>query len=253
MVCLERELYADFRPGVSISHSSSTLRRQYPYRFPTDIPPGTAIPAWAYLDITTWVNFNATEAEDYEKVNHTEVTGSLGASTASAATSSTNGVGTGRTTSFSTSAAATTSITSPTSSAVGASSKKSNTGAIAGGVVGGVAGVACAIVLLVLWYRVRKLQKPQPSYPSSQPTPALPMSPVMSTGKIALYVSECATYYLPRFIDTDHRIRTTQAPFLLQRTPLLFRIMIIPITMNIILPHQPVITSHQAEALIIMV
>ncbi|GJE90801.1 hypothetical protein PsYK624_069450 [Phanerochaete sordida] len=87
------------------------------------IPDGTAVPAWAFLDVTQSGNvFNATQAQDYSTRNNTMVTASGLAQPS----------GTG----------------SP-------SAHKSNTGAIVGGVVAGVTAMIAIVSALIFWRRRR--------------------------------------------------------------------------------------------------
>ncbi|TDL21361.1 hypothetical protein BD410DRAFT_804288 [Rickenella mellea] len=108
--------------------------------YPQDIPPGTTIPAWAYLNVATSDIFNLTEAQ---------VLQSLPESTASV-----NQVTQTRTAGA-----------NPTQSGP-ASGKSSNTGAIAGGIVGGIYAVVI-ISNLFIYYRNKKRRN---TMGSSQPS-----------------------------------------------------------------------------------
>jgi len=94
--------------------------------YPEPIPSGTAVPAWAYIDVSKSDNFNATAAQLNEQENHPESTAS-GPSATGAVPSATN---------------------VPSSSG-----KKSNTGAIVGGVVGGIGGAAILAAIAFFFWR----------------------------------------------------------------------------------------------------
>ncbi|OAX38931.1 hypothetical protein K503DRAFT_865799 [Rhizopogon vinicolor AM-OR11-026] len=125
----------------SWSFNCSTI---YNSTYPMDIPTGTTVPHWAYLDVVTNDTFNpslALQAGDSPESTATKVqsTGSTIPSTTSlfSLTPSPN--------------IATSSAAQSTTS----TSKSSNVGAIAGGVVGGVVGIA-AIVGLAAWFCVKR-------------------------------------------------------------------------------------------------
>ncbi|KAJ3490215.1 hypothetical protein NLI96_g1570 [Meripilus lineatus] len=130
------------------------LRRRYGHV----IPPGTAIPAWAYLTISDPSNpWNPVTARAVADSNAPEST-AVPSSTSSPSSSSTIPV------------------PPPTQS-----SSKSNTGAIVGGVVGGVLGLAILCLLGFFLYRYlknkerRKVSTATPALfdpPSTQPSPA---------------------------------------------------------------------------------
>ncbi|KAF9265501.1 hypothetical protein L218DRAFT_142546 [Marasmius fiardii PR-910] len=101
--------------------------------FPGDIPSGTAVPSWAYLDISSSDTFEPDRAKAL--ANGPESTGTpkpTGSNTPPP-------------------------LVSPTaaSSDSGGSNNSSNAGAIAGGVVGGVAGVAI-IAVFAFWFLRRR-------------------------------------------------------------------------------------------------
>ena len=124
----------------------------YDYRFPKPIPAGTAIPAWAFIDVVTTDTFNVTAAEDVSLQNKTEI----GPTTADVTSS------TGSTTTP-TSTASTAPATPTSSGGQGAgtfgnaaeTATKSNVGPIVGGVVGGLFGVAL-VLAAAFWYRRRR-------------------------------------------------------------------------------------------------
>ncbi|KAI0721996.1 hypothetical protein C8T65DRAFT_172407 [Cerioporus squamosus] len=141
--------------------------------YPNPIPSGTAIPAWAFQDVTTLNVFDVAEAE---------LTGDTPESTASppASTSTTStfsaALGATATLPSSSSSSTTTSSTSPsfTTGAPAESGdghrKSSNVGAIVGGVVGGVLGflsLGSAIVYMLL--RQRKLDRKAEAQASGRP------------------------------------------------------------------------------------
>lgn len=104
------------------------------FGYPEDIPSGTAIPNWAYQDVTTTDNFNVTLAQSV---------GDAPESTATKAQTTANGVSAG---------AVSASLTAlPTVTPSPFSSKPSDVGAIAGGVVGGIVGLA-ALAALGIWF-----------------------------------------------------------------------------------------------------
>ena len=133
------------------------------YRFPETIPVGTAVPAWAYLDVTTSNDWNLTTAKNYAAQNKTEITNP-------SSTSSTSSTSMSSTSSGSASPTATTAPTTHTS-------KKTNVGAIVGGVVGGVCGAVLLLLALLFWYRRRKAQRRPPSAQFRQPSPVLIAAP----------------------------------------------------------------------------
>ncbi|KDQ60966.1 hypothetical protein JAAARDRAFT_31964 [Jaapia argillacea MUCL 33604] len=108
--------------------------------YPQNIPLGTAVPAWAYLDVTKADIFDPAAAEALNAPESTATsskpTGSLTSSGPSSGTASST-------------------TTGPPSSTSTAAGKKSNTGAIAGGVVAGVV-VLALIVAGVAFYLMRK-------------------------------------------------------------------------------------------------
>ncbi|KAG2078817.1 hypothetical protein BDR04DRAFT_1112202 [Suillus decipiens] len=111
--------------------------------FPLDIPSGTKVPNWAYLNLTNG-QFDPTVAQ---------INGDLPESTAT-------GVPSTATVIHSTTLPASlttlyTSSTTTTGPSTTSSSLSSNVGAIAGGVIGGIAGAA-VIIGLATWYFVKR-------------------------------------------------------------------------------------------------
>ncbi|TDL21359.1 hypothetical protein BD410DRAFT_789792 [Rickenella mellea] len=144
--------------GVCQSHAIITWSRWktncttvYLSVYPEDIPSGTAIPAWAYLDISTSDIFNPAAAQALQ--SSPESTASLSRVTQSA--SGANPTQNGST-----------------------STKSSNTGAIAGGVVGGVAVVALAAILILFLIRQRNNKARGMMDPSKQHIGMHPETPV---------------------------------------------------------------------------
>ncbi|KIJ69050.1 hypothetical protein HYDPIDRAFT_164720 [Hydnomerulius pinastri MD-312] len=126
----------------------------YPSAFPYDIPSGTAVPEWAYQDVTTSDMFNVTLAQAVgdtpeSTATHVQSTGSIiPSTTGSVPASLTN-----------------TPAPTQTQSGGSGSGKSSNTGAIAGGVVGGIVGLA-AIVGVIVYFVMKKKRSQIP--PSAQ-------------------------------------------------------------------------------------
>lgn len=110
----------------------------YPKVFPDNIPTGTTVPAWAYLDVTASDTFNVTAAQGIG--DSPESTAVPTQTTATALPSSTAASG------------------SPTSS-----SHTSHTGAIAGGVVGGVVGLAAVAGVIIFFALRRRRTRTPPS------------------------------------------------------------------------------------------
>ncbi|KAG1827450.1 uncharacterized protein BJ212DRAFT_1294722 [Suillus subaureus] len=136
--------------------------------YPNDIPTGTKVPNWAYLNVTGGFDPVAAQSNgDLPESTATNVptitvtySTTLSASLTGVSTfTSSSGAATGSSTSLtgvSTSLTSVSTFTSSSGAATGSStsasdSTSSNVGAIAGGVVGGIAGAA-AIIGLATWY-----------------------------------------------------------------------------------------------------
>jgi len=118
----------------------------YPGIFPFDIPAGTKIPHWAYLDVVASDQFLPLAAQ--AAAGGPESTNIPGSTTTASATGSIS------------SSTASTSV--PASSGSSSSSHSSNAGAVAGGVVGGVVGLAL-IAVFVFWWTRRRPTRPAQS------------------------------------------------------------------------------------------
>ncbi|KAE9410440.1 hypothetical protein BT96DRAFT_376180 [Gymnopus androsaceus JB14] len=125
--------------------------------FPESIPAGTVVPHWAYLDVVTPNQFNATAAQ---------LAGDSPESSAAATATS----------SSTPSSPVSSSSSTPTSA--GRSSKK-DTGAIAGGVVGGVVGIAL-ISAALFWFLRKRGQNKSSASVSAPFDNDLRMSPEMT-------------------------------------------------------------------------
>lgn len=129
--------------------------------WPANIPPGTSIPAWAYLDVRPSDAFNVSAAET-NAAQHPPESSALPSATPSVGFSSTSGMA------F---PAPSTPVGAPDSSP----GKKSDTGAIVGGVVGGIGGaaiVAGTIAFFVLKGRKRGQTNGYTTAPANeQPAP----------------------------------------------------------------------------------
>lgn len=117
------------------------LSRHITPRYPFNIPSGTAIPSWAYLDVVASERFNATEA--WEVVNGTIPAPQVPSSSATSSSSSAKGA--------------------PTSAAASNAVETSNKTPVIAGVVGGVGGaLAIAAILFAIYWFLRR-RKPYPS------------------------------------------------------------------------------------------
>ncbi|KAN0076910.1 hypothetical protein V8E55_010765 [Tylopilus felleus] len=146
----------------------------YPAVFPPGIPDGTAVPQWAFQDVTTSNTFNVTLAESVgdnpeSTASHAQSTGTAAATSSTAAASLT-----------------------PSPSVSSSNRASSNTGAIAGGVVGGVVGVALIAAVVVYFVMKRKRSRAPPSAqftgnetsPSAVYTGPTPFAPQMAQPKL---------------------------------------------------------------------
>jgi len=129
-------------------------------QFPEDIPSGTAIPAWAYLDVTVNDIFNLAAAQ----LDDAAPASSATASKPTAALSSTTPLLTFS--DFSTPLATPTTTSGANGGGSGTSGtpkKSSNAGAIAGGVVGGIVGLASIAGIVGLFVVRSRRNKAAPS------------------------------------------------------------------------------------------
>jgi len=113
-------------------------------QYPLAIPPGTAIPKWAYQSVIASGQFNISLANSVGDLPENGT--STSSSSSSLATSSTS------------------TSSSPSPSQTNDPAHKNNAGAIAGGVIGGLAILAINAILLTLCLRARRRRK----YVSSQ-------------------------------------------------------------------------------------
>ncbi|GJE88609.1 hypothetical protein PsYK624_046920 [Phanerochaete sordida] len=166
------------RSNVRWSTWQTNCSTDYISVWPVNIPPGTSVPAWAYLDVRTPDTFNATAAQAIAAQDPPESsatptpTPSVWFSAPASAAAST-------TTSDTTTALPPPSPqptgTTPTEVASTGSNTKSNSGAIAGGVVGGICGAAIVagfITYFVLKSRSRKTCPSQAYIKSTASAPA---------------------------------------------------------------------------------
>ncbi|KAG1891138.1 hypothetical protein F4604DRAFT_393609 [Suillus subluteus] len=122
--------------------------------YPNDIPTGTKVPNWAYLNVTG--DFNAVAAQSNGDLPESTATSGPTVTVTYSTTMSASLTGVSTYV-----ISVSTSLTSSSGAATGSSatpvsdSTSSNVGAIAGGVVGGIAGAA-AIIGLVTWYFVKR-------------------------------------------------------------------------------------------------
>ncbi|KAI9571579.1 hypothetical protein HD554DRAFT_1790893 [Boletus coccyginus] len=128
----------------------------YPGFFPLDIPTGTAVPQWAFQDVTTSDLFNVTLAQSV---------GDIPESTAPNSAQSTGSVNPASTVA----SASLTALPSPTGTGTTSSGSSSSTAAIVGGVVGGVAGLALIAGVVFFVMRKKRSQTP-PSAHFTAPT-----------------------------------------------------------------------------------
>ncbi|KAI9571580.1 hypothetical protein HD554DRAFT_2168849 [Boletus coccyginus] len=136
----------------------------YPGFFPLDIPAGTAVPQWAFQDVTKSDLFNVTLAQsvgdnpESTALNTAQSTGSV------------NPVST-------VASASLTASPSPTAIDTASSGGGSSTAAIVGGVVGGVVGLAL-IAAVVFFVMKKKRSQTPPSAHFTAPTSSAPPSGV---------------------------------------------------------------------------
>lgn len=133
------------------------------------IPPGTAIPSWAWQDVAATDSFNVTLAQQVAAERQPDSTApGAPASTSPSSSSSADASSTPPPTPSPSSTPTPTPTPTP-------SSKKSNVGPIVGGVVGGVGGIV--IIIGAIWFFMRQRQTSHrppsaafaPGYPQQQP------------------------------------------------------------------------------------
>ncbi|KAI1788869.1 hypothetical protein LXA43DRAFT_609760 [Ganoderma leucocontextum] len=171
----------DIVPWLLYSQNCST---PYIQKYPENIPSGTAIPAWAYLDVRINNTFDPAAAQAVAAQDLPESTAPAAASQTSLSTGTDGNIG-----------APTATGGDPSSS----SKKTSNAGAIVGGVVGGIAGLALISLAVAFILRYRRShsdsapggkhgQQPESPYTNySTSAPAWEKSPVTSVSTHRLY------------------------------------------------------------------
>lgn len=153
--------------------------------FPENIPLGTDVPAWAYLDVSFEDQFNLTQAYDYYQFNNTFIEGTTPPPTSASNTASSSVFFSTASSTPSTVVVTTAPAESTTTAAVAGAAHKSNAGAIAGGVVGGVAGLALIAFAFAFWRRRNsRATRPVPAMSDVEPTLIGQMSPPVSPGPI---------------------------------------------------------------------
>ncbi|TFK93939.1 hypothetical protein K466DRAFT_658224 [Polyporus arcularius HHB13444] len=138
----------------------------YVQKFPDDIPLGTAVPAWAYMDITRNGTFNPDAAEAIANQNKPDATATI--SVISAGPTSSFSSLSLPPTSTSHGASGSGSTGAPSKSGSG-SSKSSNVGPIVGGVVGGVVGALAIGLGIFFFLRHRQRRNKATSLPTTGP------------------------------------------------------------------------------------
>ncbi|KAI0637874.1 hypothetical protein C8Q77DRAFT_395673 [Trametes polyzona] len=122
----------------------------YIQQYPEPIPPGTAVPAWAYMDVRTTDDFNAIEAQRIQEEGLPESTA------VSAAGPTATGSRTGGSTSSPTTLPPNSNDGDNGSGDDNSSKKSTNIAPIVGGVVGGVVGVLAIALAIFFWLRHRR-------------------------------------------------------------------------------------------------
>ncbi|KAI9571571.1 hypothetical protein HD554DRAFT_1789594 [Boletus coccyginus] len=134
----------------------------YPGVFPLDVPTGTAVPQWAFQNVTTSDLFNPILAQ------------SVGDSPESTALNNAKSTGSVHPVSTVTSASLTASP-SPTGTGTASSGSSSSTAAIVGGVVGGIVGLA--LIAGVVFFVMKKKRSQTSPSAGFTATPTSPVSP----------------------------------------------------------------------------
>ncbi|KAH9853901.1 hypothetical protein C2E23DRAFT_100523 [Lenzites betulinus] len=178
--------------------------------YPEDVPAGTSVPAWAYLDVTVTGRLDINKAEQIASSNEPESTAS--GSYAPASTASTLSTTSDQATGSQTSATITSFSTVPTSSntpVVSASKHKPNA-ALIGGVVGGVVGailIGVAVFYAIHRHRLRSyksmkaaratLDAPYPNMVEYLSAPAEARTVISSAPPLRLYDPDEPSTYPP--------------------------------------------------------
>ncbi|RPD62060.1 hypothetical protein L227DRAFT_573935 [Lentinus tigrinus ALCF2SS1-6] len=152
--------------------------------YPESIPVGTAVPAWAYQDVSATDSFDLTVARGVAAEGQPDTSASIpaGSPTPSSVFSSASGtVADSPTTRVSGTASG--SVTP--SAGASSSSSHSIVGPVVGGVVGGVVG-AIALGALLFYFIRRRSNRPTP-HAEAQTVEVLPSSPAWPTPKSGVY------------------------------------------------------------------
>ncbi|RPD69423.1 hypothetical protein L226DRAFT_575588 [Lentinus tigrinus ALCF2SS1-7] len=159
-VCQGRGLAIYSWPQYQANCSVGVAQDAYPF----SIPGGTAVPAWAYLDVVKNGTFNVDAAEALASTDPPESTAPVLSSTSTSATptssSSVTASGSPPSESSSTSSSEHTSPASPPPS----TSSHSNVGAIVGGVIGGIGGALIIGAAIFFGLRHRNKTHAPPSH-----------------------------------------------------------------------------------------
>ncbi|KAI0721991.1 hypothetical protein C8T65DRAFT_629903 [Cerioporus squamosus] len=133
--------------------------------YPMDVPLGTAVPAWAYQDVSSTDKFDASKASAVAAEDLPDIT-----PTSSNTSTTTSPTATTSSTRLSSSASATSTPTGGGAADVAGSGKSTNVGAIVGGVVGGVLGILLlGVLVFYLLLRQRNLQRQAQAEASERP------------------------------------------------------------------------------------
>lgn len=145
--------------------------------WPAAIPPGTSIPAWAYLDVVTPDAFNVTAAQANEAAHPPESTATAAPTSASASVGFSSPLPTASGSNSALGAGGAGAPTGePTGAPTGAASahKSSNTGAIVGGVVGGIGGAAIIAGVIAFFVIKGRRSASSATYVNSAPAGGAP-------------------------------------------------------------------------------
>ncbi|RPD61860.1 hypothetical protein L226DRAFT_535239 [Lentinus tigrinus ALCF2SS1-7] len=177
-------------PWATYAQNCSTV---YLQKFPADIPLGTAVPAWAYLDITRNGTFNPDAAEAIANQNKPDTTATVSVISSSSSSISSP------TAPASTTGGANGSSPSGSAGQSSAASSKSDVGPIVGGVVGGVVGAIAIGLGIFFFLRHRRNQA------KSQPT-----GPVEPAGGSEAQYAQYAQYPHPQYPAYDEKSPTQE-------------------------------------------